>query len=412
VNSGRRPLRIVASAALAVLLAACATDSKKASEEPAELTEFQGTAQVEVAWSATLGSSAPRLRLGLSLAVDGDVLFAANHAGIVFAFNKADGKRLWRTATKLSLTGGPGAGEGLVVAGSSQGDIVALDAATGATRWKSYINSELLAAPVIGKQTVVLRAVDGRIVALRASDGTRIWSAEQPVPRLSLRGTARPAIAGDFTLSGFDNGRVQALQLADGTPVWEVNVAPSGGRTELERLNDVDTQLQIRGNDVFVVAFQGKAARIDLETGQEQWSRDASSFSGLAVDEESAYITDADGAVVKLASRSGIETWSTSVLSRRRLSPPAVLGTLVAAADLEGYVHFLDSATGNLAARVRPLSARVTADPVVSGDTLFMLDTMGRLVALRATLVEAGAGTTTPTGSRAAEDSSTTLRPR
>jgi len=284
--TGVRPLRVVAIALLA-LAAGCATNAKKKSEKPAELTEFLSSARVEVVWSANLQGGAPKLGLGLSPAVAGNVVYAANHTGSVFAFDQASGKRLWRTATRLKLTGGPGVGEGLVVVGSDHGQVVALDAATGAIKWKSSINSELLAAPAIAQQVVLMRAVDGRLVALRATDGTQMWSGETGTqPRLSLRGTARPSIAGELALSGFDNGRVAAFRLSDGTPVWETNVAPSGGRTELERLNDIDTQLAIRGNDIYVVAFQGKAARLDLESGEMEWSRDESSYSGLALDEE------------------------------------------------------------------------------------------------------------------------------
>jgi outer membrane protein assembly factor BamB len=388
----RLPL-VIGLAALGALVAGCASNSKKA-DKPAELTDFQSTAHITRVWSANAGSGDPRMRLGLSLAADGEVLYAANHSGQVEAFRQSDGKRLWQTSTKVPLTGGPGAGAGLVVAGGSHGHIVALDAATGAIKWKSFINSELLSAPAISSDYVVFRTVDGRVAALKASDGTPVWSAEQQVPRLSLRGTARPSIVGDLVLSGFDNGRVLAFTLAAGDTVWDANVARSTGKTELDRLNDIDTQLVVRGTDVFVVTFQGKAARIDLETGTVQWSRDESSYSGLALDDDGVYITSATGAVIKLSARNSVELWNNPVLKNRHLSPPAVLGNLVAVADLDGYVHFFDKDTGTLAARVKVLSDRVTAEPVVSGDMLFMLDDKGNIVALRAGAAPEGKGTT------------------
>jgi outer membrane protein assembly factor BamB len=404
--------RLLRTAALVVLVAAVAACSKsKRAEKPAELVSFQSSARIERVWSANVGNSAPKLRLGLSLAAAGEALFVANHNGEVFAFNQANGKRLWRTATKLPLTGGPGAGEGLVVAGASHGDIVALDAATGEVKWKSYVNSEILAAPVIANQLVVMRLVDGRVVALRAADGKQAWSAEEQVPRLSLRGTSRPTVAGNVVLNGFDNGRVLALQLSDGGTVWDASVSPPSGRTELERVNDIDTQVAVQGRNAYVVSFQGKAARIDMETGEVVWTRDISSYSGLVPDEASLYVTSTDGSVQKVDNRNGIEAWKQQALRNRRLSPPAVLGELVAVADLEGYVHLLDRETGALAARTHALSTRVSAEPVVSGDMLFMLDAAGNVVALRATRVAAGTGTNTAAES-ADGKSPATLRPR
>lgn len=409
MKNKRLLVRTVVLVALVAAIAAC-SKSKRA-EKPAELVPFQSSARIERLWSTSVGESAPKLRLGLSLAAAGESLFVANHKGEVFAFNQANGKRLWRTATKLSLTGGPGVGEGLVVAGASHGDVVALDAATGEVKWKSYINSEILAAPVIANQLVVMRLVDGRVVALNAADGKQAWSAEEQVPRLSLRGTSRPTLAGNLVLSGFDNGRVLAMQLADGNTVWDAAVSPPSGRTELERVNDVDTQVAVQGRDAYVVTFQGKAARVDMETGAVVWSRDISSYSGLVPDETSLYITSTDGSVQKVENRNGVEAWKQVALRNRKLSPPAVLGDLVAVADFEGYVHLLDRETGALAARIHALGTRVSAEPIVSGDRLFMLDAEGNVVALRASRVAAGTGTNTSSGSTDGKSPST-LRPR
>jgi outer membrane protein assembly factor BamB len=378
IQSGSR-LRTTAALTALFLLVACA--SKKASEKPAELTEFVSTAKVQQVWSASVGGAKPKLRLGLSIATDGKAVFAAGYGGDVMAFDAANGKKLWQTNTKLKLTGGPGAGDGLVVAGASHGDIVALDAATGEQKWKTRINSEILAAPAIGKGVVLVRAVDGRMVALRATDGSELWSAEQQVPRLSLRGTANPLIVGDMAMSGFDTGRVLALTLADGGPVWDVSVAPPSGRSEIDRLNDIDSAIKAVDTDIYAVTFHGKVARLDRETGQVLWSR----YSGLATDEDALYVSTSEGTLLKIGRRTGVEVWKQEVLARRRLSPPEVVGTLVAVADYDGYVHFFNPANGELAARTHPLGERVSSAPLVIGDLLVIMDDDGKIVALRAT---------------------------
>jgi outer membrane protein assembly factor BamB len=378
---GRTPL--VVSALLAVaMLAACGKN--KSIEPPAELTEFRSTAQVTRAWSTSVDGE-PKLRLGLGVALVGETVFAAGHNGAVAAYDVQSGSRAWQVNTKLPLTGGPGAGPGLVVVGASHGDIVALDAATGATRWKTRINSEILAAPTVGSEMILLRTVDGRLAALHAADGSLAWSAEQQVPRLSLRGTSEPAISGEMAVSGFDNGRLMALSLADGSTMWEVTVAPPSGRTELERLVDIDAAVKVVDTDIYAVTFQGKVARIDRDTGQVQWSRDTSSFSGLATDEDGLYVSSSEGVVLKIGRRTGVELWKQEVLAHRRLSPPVVVGSLVAVADLQGYVHFLDASNGALAARVKSGGKHVSAPLLVHGDTVILMDDAGRITALRVT---------------------------
>jgi outer membrane protein assembly factor BamB len=369
---------------LSVLAGLAACEKNKNIDPPAELTDFKATAKVEKVWSSGIGGGDPELRLGLGISRDGDLIFAAGHSGDIGAFDIKTGKRVWKTDTKLPLSGGPGAGQGVVVAGADHGDIVALDAKTGAVRWKTRVNSEILSAPAVGSDLIVMRSVDGRIWALRVADGSVAWSAEEQVPRLTLRGTAQPAISGDLALSGFDNGRVMALALSNGATAWDMTVAPPAGRTELERLVDIDSAVKIVGDDVYAVTFQGKVARIARDTGQIWWSRDLSSYRGLDIDEDGVYVSTAEGAVVKIGRRTGVELWKQEALSRRRLSPPAVVGPHVVVADLDGYLHYLDINTGALVARTHATGERVRAAPIVNGDTVIIKDDKGNLSAWRA----------------------------
>lgn len=364
------------------LLAACNSSNKKP-DAPAKLEDFKPTAQVQKLWSASVGGGKPKLRLGLDVALQDGRVFAAGYNGDVAAFDVKNGKRLWITDTKLQLTGGPGVGAGLVVAGARFGDLVALDAATGTRKWHTRINSEILSAPLVTAQHVLLRTVDGRVSSFSTADGKLEWSAEQQVPRLSLRGVSVPAVTAEAVIAGFDNGKVMALQQRNGDTIWEATVAPPSGRSELDRLVDIDAAVKTIGNDIYAVTFQGKVARIDMETGQIQWSRDMSSYSGMAFDDDGLYVTSSQGSLVKIGRRTGVEMWKVDSLHNRRLSPPAVVGNLVATADLKGIVHFFDAATGALAARVKTSGDRVTAAPVVSGDTIILMDTEGKLSALR-----------------------------
>jgi outer membrane protein assembly factor BamB len=383
--------RTAAALAALVLLAACATNKQKNIDEPAELTKFTSSVRVQQVWSAKAGAAEPKLRLGLAVASDGNSVYAAGHDGQVMALDATSGKKLWQTKTKLKLTGGPGVGDGLVVAGTSYGDIVALDAATGVQRWKAYISSEVLAPPAIGGGVVVMRMVDGRVVGLKVADGSQLWSAEPAttVPKLSLRGTSRPVIIDDIALCGFDTGRVMALSLRDGTTLWDVSVAPPSGKSEVDRLNDIDSAVKVLGGEVYAVTYQGKAAHLSRETGQTIWARDISSYAGLATDDAGVYISSSGGALVRMDRRNGLEMWKQEVLEHRRLSPPAVLGSHVAVADLDGYVHFFDAAEGQLAGRIHALGGRVTAAPIVVGDLLIMMDDKGKIVALRVTPIAA-----------------------
>ena len=210
---------------------------------------------------------------------------------------------------KAPLSGGTAAAGDLVLIGSSDGRLFALNAADGKTRWQTRLNGEVLAAPAISEKLVAVRTGDGKLHGLSPADGHELWSLEQQVPRLSLRGTARPIIIGDVVLCGFDNGKVLAVNGKDGSVQWEATVTPPHGRTELERLSDIDSTMWVQGQNVYAVSFQGRVAMLALDTGQVWWSHEMSSYRGMTLDDDNLYISTAEGEVVALNARTGAEVW-------------------------------------------------------------------------------------------------------
>jgi outer membrane protein assembly factor BamB len=383
----RRVCSVSFSWGLAALLLTAGCSKDKDVEPPAVLVDFPATLPVKKLWAEGVGGGKKQivLRLGLGPAQDNGVVFAASHKGEVLAVALDTGRHLWVKKLKMPFSAGPAAGFGMVVLGTSKGAVVALDGATGRELWRSRVNSELLSAPAIGEKVVVIRAVDGRLHGLDAHDGHELWSVEQQVPRLSLRGTATPIISKELAISGFDNGKVMAVSLNTGDTVWDTALASPHGRTELDRLVDIDSAARVVGDNVFATGFQGRTAMLALDSGQIWWAHDMSSYRGLAVDDDNLYVTQSDGIVVALRQRDGSELWRTAKLKLRRLSAPVLTSTAVAVADFQGYVHWLNKTNGELVARERIAKERVTNPPVAVGDTIVVLTDGGKLAAYRAT---------------------------
>jgi outer membrane protein assembly factor BamB len=380
-------MRLLLPLALAALLFAAGCSKDKDVEPPAALVKFPATLPVKKIWGDNLGGGKKQvlLRLGLGPAVDNGLVFAGSDQGELLAVSLDTGKKVWLKKLGLPLSAGPGAGHGMVVVGSSKGSIIALDGATGRVLWKTRVNSELLSAPAIGEKVVVMRAVDGRLHGFDARHGTELWSVEQQVPRLSLRGTAVPVIAKELAISGFDNGKVMAVSLNTGDTVWDTALASPHGRTELDRLVDIDSVVRVIGDNVFAAGFQGRTAMLALDSGQIWWAHDMSSDRGLSVDDDNLFVTQSDGVVVAMRQRDGSEVWRNDKLKRRGLTTPAVTSTAIAVADYQGYLHWLDKATGVLVARQRVAKYRVSNPPVAVKDTVIVLTDSGSLAAFRAT---------------------------
>jgi outer membrane protein assembly factor BamB len=380
-----RVLTVAGGLAALVLAAACSKD--KSIDQPAKLTPLpHPSLHVQRLWSASVDDrKAVVLRLGLGVSVADNRVYAAGHRGDVVALDLRSGRVIWRTKTRAPLSGGTAASADLVLVGSSDGQLFAFNPADGASRWKVRLNGEVLAAPAISERLVAVRTVDGKLHALSPADGHELWSQEQAVPRLSLRGTSRPVIVRDVVLCGFDNGKVLALSVNDGSVQWEAQVTPPHGRTELERLVDIDSPVSVSGQDVYAVGFQGRVAMLAIDTGQVWWSHEASSYRGLTLNDDVLYLSTADGEVVALKARTGTEIWRQNALLHRGLSAVALMDDSIVTADFQGYVHWLDKASGALAARVQNGKVRVSTPPVVVGNTVVVINDRGQISAYRVT---------------------------
>jgi outer membrane protein assembly factor BamB len=272
--------------------------------------------------------------------------------------------------------------------------VVALDAQSGKQLWSANVAAEILSAPAVAPKLVLVRGVDGKLHGLSMADGHELWQQQQTVPKLSLRGVGSPAIAGDVAVTGFDNGRVVASSLTDGASVWETQLQIPAGKTDIDRLVDIDTPAHILGNDVYVVGFQGKVAMMALDSGQIWWSHETSSYRGMALDDDNVYVSTGAGEVVALKRRTGVELWRQKALAHRRISGPVVAGDAIVVADFQGYVHWLDRATGAVVGRVRAGKVRYTNPPVYANGLLLLLNDRGVVDAFRATPIAARAAAT------------------
>ncbi|HTY48392.1 MAG TPA: outer membrane protein assembly factor BamB [Steroidobacteraceae bacterium] len=375
----RRLLMIMALAALA----ACSKD--KNPDTPMKLAPFTAQLKIDKVWEAKVGGTSVPLRLGLALAVQGERVFAAGEKGEIAAFDVQTGRRLWRTRTKLPLGGAVGLSGDRLIIGTTDGDVLYVDAGDGKVLWKVNVGSEILAAPALSPKLALVRTVDGKLHALQTTNGHELWQQQQPVPKLSLRGTGSPVLVGDVAVSGFDNGKVMAVNLADGSAAWETQVQIPTGKTEIERLSDIDGTALVSGNDVYVAGFQGQVAMLALDNGQIWWSHQMSSYRGLAMDDDALYVSTAEGEVVALNRRTGTQIWRQKALGHRRLSGPAVAGNAVVVADYQGYVHWLDRSTGAIIGRTRAGKSRYTNPPVAADGLVLLINDRGQIRAYRTT---------------------------
>ncbi len=374
----RSRLRPLVFAGLAALLAGCSSSPSKDIEVPEPLPELEPRLTVERLWRAGVGDIALDSTVRLRPKVQGDRVYVANRSGTVTALELGTGDRLWSHDLDANLSGGVGAGEGLVLVGSLDGQLFALDAQTGAPRWQAPLSSELLSPPAVNYRAVVALSVDERLHALDPQTGASLWNYDAAVPVLSLRGNSAPVLTDDLAIAGLGSGKLVAVGLDNGVRYWDATIAEPEGRSELERMIDVDGDPVLSGGLVFAVAYQGRVGAVDLQ-GRVRWSRAIPSHLTPAVDLRTLYVVAGDGVVHARAKDTGDEQWTQSALRYRRLSPPARHGDWLVMADDEGRLLVLDANGGELVHHQPVGGDAILTAPASTDAGLLLLDDGGHL---------------------------------
>ena len=369
---------------------------KKKAQEPAKLVDFQAEAVIKQLWRAKVGEGLGRKYLRLTPMVVADRVFAADGYGHVVAVERFTGKRVWTARVGKPdksgfrfwdrrdpsfVSGGVGVGEGRVLLGTTRGEVIALDVGDGSELWRAQLSSEVLAPPVAWEGVVIVQTADDRLIALEAADGTQRWAYAGQVPLLTVRGTATPVVEGGLVFAGFGDGNVTAVNAASGEPVWNHRVMLPQGRTELDRLVDVDGTPLLANGLLYAASFQGKLKALQPTDGAMIWELPASTHLDLAEGYGQIYLIDDNDFIHAIGQRDASVVWRQDALKNRGLSSPIAFGNYLLVGDAEGYLHVLAQSDGRFVARAK-LGDGLRKPFVEVDDVVYALSDDGRLLAL------------------------------
>lgn len=389
-------LKISILASVLVMLSGCGTMADPSTWfggddpalKPAKLEDITEVFKPSIIWSRDVGAGAAEEQPGLRPFITESQIFVLDSEGLLTVLDKSSGAVLMEKKTGLPASGGPAVGEGKIFLGTTEAQLIALDRDSAAEIWRSDLSSEVLAAPAVYSGIVVVHTVDGNIFGIDAENGEQRWRYDRKIPILTLRGSSSPVIYNDSVICGLAGGKLVSLSLDSGEVEWEHNVTIPGGRSDLDRLTDIDSDPLIYNGSVYATSYRGDIAAIGAVSGKEFWSRKMSSYSGMAINWQLLYVTDDQGYLWALDPDTGAAKWRNEDLANRSLSAPAIHGDYVVIGDFEGYLHWVNSADGKIVARTRLSRAPIIAPPRTELDILYVLGNDGELAAIALPAVE------------------------
>ncbi len=370
-----------------LFISACADDDNL--DQPAELVPFYTKHYLDVNWHASTGAGAEEQYVFLQPLILNKIAVTVSRDGVINIISLLTGDFEEEIELGSIISAGIGGNEDVWLLASRDGNVIAIDGKKRKELWRTRVSSEVLARPILYKDTAVVRTVDGKILSLDLVNGKIRWQYQRAIPDLTLRGSSEPVIARDKIFAGLADGRLIAISPENGEIIWDIALAVPTGRSEIQRLIDIDGDAELYGRVLYAASYQGRVAAIDVERGQFLWARDFSTHTGVVLDEKVLYSSDDKGHIWALDRLNGATIWKQEKLEYRKLTRPTIIGDYIAVGDFEGYIHLLSRYDGHFVARYQlgqfddlgwQLGTGIIVPPVVKGENRLVVVTRGGIV--------------------------------
>ncbi|WP_097461730.1 outer membrane protein assembly factor BamB [Mangrovitalea sediminis] len=362
-------------------LSGCSSD--ETFEQPTPLTDIKAKVELKSVWDESIGNGDSGQLLFLKPYITDKEVFAVSADGELEALTADKGDEIWDRDLDTKIIAGVGADDNQLYVVTESGQLLALSRKDGKEVWRRDLPDEVLAAPQSNGDSVVVQTIDGKVLSYAAKEGKKRWEYDSVVPVLSFRGTAQPYVTGDTVLAALANGDLVALDANNGTVLWQYTVGVPNGRTELERLVDIDGAPLVKDGKIYVVGYQGKVAELALQTGQELWSQKASSLESPELGLGNLYLSTADGRVEAYNLYSKAKVWTQSKLKYRQLTAPVTSGSYILVGDFEGYLHILSQLDGSIVGRKEVDDDGLRVSVIPKNGLIYVYGNGGELVAYR-----------------------------
>jgi outer membrane protein assembly factor BamB len=350
-------------------------------------------------WTASVAGSSNRMRLAAAPVVGGNKLFAEGTDGVIHAFDKNTGARLWsrgdgemtKDQAPSAFGGGVSFEAGKLYATNGVGEVKALNADTGEVAWKVTPAGPLRGSPTIAFGQLFVMTQDNQVIALNVGDGSLVWDESGSATQSGVFGVAAPAAGQGTVIAGYSSGELSAYRYENGRTLWSDALARTNISTTVGSITDIDADPIIDSGRVYALGQGGRMAAYELLTGQRIWELNLAGISTPSIAGEWIFTLTDDARLLAIARSTGRVRWITQLPRFRdeedKKGPifwtgPVLAGGQLWVASSRGEVWKVSAGEGS-AQMFADLGQPVSLPPLVADGYLYILDDSGVIHAWR-----------------------------
>lgn len=346
-------------------------------------------------WTASVAGSTNRMRLASAPVVGSGKLFAEGTDGVIVAFDKATGAKLWtrgeddmtKDQAPSAFGGGVSYEAGKIYATNGVGDVKAVNAETGEVIWKVKPAGPMRGSPTIAFGQLFVMTQDNQIISLNINDGSLMWDESGSNTQSGVFGVAAPAAGQGTIVAGYSSGELSAYRYENGRTLWSDALARTNISTTVGSITDIDADPIIDSGRVYALGQGGRMAAYELVTGQRIWELNLAGISTPAIAGEWIFTLTDDARLLAISRSSGRVRWITQLQRYKdeedKKGPifwtgPVLAGGHLWVASSRGEMWKVSAGEGS-ASMFADIGQPVSLPPLVADGMLYLMDDAGTI---------------------------------
>ncbi|MFQ6547834.1 PQQ-binding-like beta-propeller repeat protein [Aestuariibius sp. 2305UL40-4] len=291
--------------------------------------------------------------------------------------------------------GGLAFGAGRLFVTTGFGDLTALDPASGQVLWVQELDAPGGSAPTVFGDLVYVSARDSRAWAVEVETGRVRYTMTGAPSTANFSGGSGVAVTEDLAIFPFASREVMATFRQGGLRRWSTSVPGERlGLAAAVAVTDISGDPVVDGNRVYVGNYGGRLVALELGSGERIWTATEGALSPVWPTGGSVFLINDLNELLRLDAETGQRIWSVdlpSEITRRfrgrdkRIHAhygPVLAGGRLIVASSDGELRSFDPTSGRLISSV-PLPGGAATNPAVAGQTLYVVNKNGQLLAFR-----------------------------
>ena len=332
---------------------------------------------LRTSWRRFIGNGLRYLEARYRFVFDEENIYACNFRTLT-AMRQENGEVLWQKNNDALWSGCLGQSKDRLYAGDEDGKVYRLQTNDSAALWRTELGSGVLHPPISHRGFVIVVTEDATAHLLRTSSGAVVFRMPGLNPDLTVYGMGTPVYANGNVYLALPDGHIISLNVSNGEVLWQARPSTPQGRSEVERIVDINADPLLVDNLLYAVSTQGSFFALNRIDGRIIWSQEFVAGRSSPVHAKGRIFTvDGRDFIHAFDARSGEILATQESLQGHGLLVPVIWQDKLITADSYGYLYTLNQ---QLQLMTRHY---LSPYPIVAlqryGDYLYVLDAKGWL---------------------------------